>query len=122
MDSFGPVSVDVSANELLVASALYVSIKMPAPSSNLVVYAVKVYARQTISHASGKQPGKVVEVLDQKRIVLQEGAMSGFHLTGFAQVARDRGEIVYDARERLARGETNEWEFTRFGRLVSRCD
>jgi hypothetical protein len=119
VDAFGPHSIDVSANQLLVGSAIHVGIHMPAPSPFLVIYAVNVYTRQTVSHASQDHPGKVVSIQEKKRPVIQEGSKTGFSLMGFPQLARERGEIVYDAQERLANGKPNSWNFSKFGQLVN---
>lgn len=92
---------------------------MPAPPPNLKIYSVRIYVVQMVSHESQRMPGKVIDIAGPKLFIIQEGEKSGWGLSGFPQLARDKGTILYSARDALDKGNPNEWEFTRFGRLVS---
>jgi hypothetical protein len=119
---FGPFSLDISSNELLVNAALYLSLRCPSPPPDLVVYAVNVYIRQQVTITSPRPGGKTTTILGPKLWMIQEGEKSGYGKPGFAELARARGSMLYEASS-TTEGSSSEtstsegWEFTRFSRL-----
>ncbi|KAL7410512.1 hypothetical protein BDY24DRAFT_399306 [Mrakia frigida] len=111
----GPLSFDLSSNELVVGGCLVFSLVLVAPPPSLAVFAIQSYIVQTTTITSNRDRTKTAVKKSTKKWVLREGARGGWTLPNFAATSRAQGVILDGSKVDLGEGQV--WKWSKAGRL-----
>ncbi|CED83662.1 hypothetical protein [Phaffia rhodozyma] len=110
--SCGPFKLSMTSSEFIISAPLLLSLTF-SHVQPVTVYAINCYMVQTTSITSTR-PGRRHEIIrGPRRFVYQEGAKSGYELDGFAEKAREAGDVVLDGDKHAGK----VWTWGRVGRI-----
>lgn len=112
--TIGLYNVRLSASQLTVGGLLDVSIHLASPPPGLTLFAVNVYAIQTVDVASIADPRKTHKLIRPRVCVLQLGDKGPYESRGSAGRMRKAGVLWENSKD-----GGGEWRVEKMARMVS---